>query len=55
MSKYKVIGPRRVADVDPGGTVEIDDDDLAAYLTAAGHIAAAVPKPNKAPAGETER
>jgi len=41
MTRYRVIGPRRVAGVDPGGIAdlaELDDSQIAA-LVAAGHIA----------------
>lgn len=46
MAKYKIIGPRSVAGVEPGKTVELDlpEANIAA-LVKAGHIAPVVAKP----------
>lgn len=39
METYRVIGPHRVADTDPGGTVELDPERVnIAALIAAGHV-----------------
>lgn len=45
MARYKVVGNHAVDGVEPGGTVEIDDDARARYLARAGHVAK--PKPPK--------
>lgn len=39
MNTYTVTGHRQVAGVEPGGTVELDDD-TAARLIAGGHVTA---------------
>lgn len=48
MSKHKVIGPRRVAGVNPGGTVDLGHLNPAqvAALVKAGHVEA-VPEPKR--------
>lgn len=44
MARYKVIGNHAVAGVEPGKTVEIDDDVQAAQLVYSGHIEASATK-----------
>lgn len=41
MAKFKIIGPRAVAGVEPGGIVDLADDDgvNVAALIEAGHVA----------------
>lgn len=50
MAKYKIIGSRPVAGVEPGKTVELDlpEANIAA-LVAAGHIAPVKPPPKPEP------
>lgn len=50
MAKYKIIGPRPVAGVDPSKTVELDlpEANIAA-LVKAGHIARVVVRPTVKP------
>lgn len=50
MATYTVIGNHRVAGVEPGGTIEIEDDAHAAYLATAGHIEPTPEPTNKKPA-----
>jgi hypothetical protein len=38
MAKYKIVGPRSVAGIAPGGVVEFDVEE-AAWLVEAGHLA----------------
>lgn len=38
MSKYKIIGNKKVLGEEPGSVIEIDDEQLVKTLTKAGHI-----------------
>jgi len=39
MSSYEVVGNHAVFGIEPGGTVDIDDDAVAERLVTGGHIA----------------
>lgn len=45
MTKYTIIGDREVDGVEPGGTIDIEDQERARQLVRAGHI-----EPTRVPA-----
>lgn len=49
MAKFKVVGPRTVAGVEPGGVVEFDAEE-ANWLIEAGHLAPIATSKSKAKA-----
>lgn len=56
MAKFKVVGPRAVAGVEPGGIVDLADDSgvNVAALIEAGHIEPLVEKPRLRPKAKKE-
>jgi hypothetical protein len=51
MAKFRVIGPRVVAGVEPGGTLELSPDE-AHWLIEAGHLERIATKRKSAPAAK---
>jgi len=49
MAKYKIVGPRAVAGILPGGVVEFDPEE-AGWLIEAGHLAPIATSKSKAKA-----
>lgn len=56
MAKFKIVGPRAVAGVEPGGVVDLADDGVVnvAALIEAGHVAPIDEKRRPKPKAEKE-